>query len=146
MTIGAPRDRTLRPGQLLAFPVRCSAACDLRISVPGGALRPLEYARTRAGIVAVRFRPFAAAIAPERPGPVRIVVDAGSPGAGTTRRTTRRVRLTRLPAPALARIESVRARRLSGGRVEVRFRTSGPPSDTVIGVQGSRTKGDDGSS
>jgi hypothetical protein len=33
VTVGRPRESALRPGQALVVPVRCSAACDLRVSL-----------------------------------------------------------------------------------------------------------------
>ncbi len=70
-------------------------------------------------------------------------MDASAPGARTVRRTTARVRLTRLPALPLPRIENVRTRRLTGGRVEVRWTTTGPATGTLLSVRGLLTRRDD---
>jgi hypothetical protein len=137
VTIGRPRESALRPGQALVLPVRCSAACDLRVTVAGS---QAERSLTRAGTVTVRLVPPDRAIAPVRPGRVRVVVRSSAPGARTVTRTTATPRLRRLPALPLPHIEAIRARRLSGGRVEVRWRMSSDARDTLLAVTGTRTR------
>jgi hypothetical protein len=88
----------------------------------------------------VRLGPPGRAIAPARPGPVRIVVQSSAPGARTVTRTIAKPRLRRLPALPLPRIQAVRARRLSGGRVEVRWRMSSDARETLLAVIGTRTR------
>jgi hypothetical protein len=134
----APRDRTLRPGQTLLLPVRCSAACDLRGTLDDDANYDPGISLDRPGTALLRFRPSNIPVAPRRPGPVRVVVRWSAPGSSTVRSVTENVRLRRLPAPRLPRILDVRARRLSGGRVEVRWRTDGPTIDALWYVYGSR--------
>ncbi|MDA0180105.1 hypothetical protein OJ997_07340 [Solirubrobacter phytolaccae] len=141
VTIGTPRESALRPGQWLVLPVRCSAACDL--SVTYGNTRSddgFQHALSRAGTVMVRLPPSNRGIAPARPGPVKITVRSSAPGARTVTRTVATPRLRRLPALPLPRIEDVRARRLSGGRVEVRWRMSSDARDTLLSVTGTRTR------
>ena len=123
-------------------PVRCSAACDLRVSLAAVGSRA-ERSLTRAGTVTVRLMPADRAIAPVRPGPVRVTVHASAPGARTTTRTIATPRLRRLPALPLPHIEAIRARRLSGGRVEVRWRMSSDARDTLLAVTGTRTRAAD---
>ena len=125
ITIGAPRERALRPAQSLVLPVRCSAACDLDVTLDADDYQGAEYSLPRAGSINVRLQPPSRAIAPARPGPVEVTVHASAPGARTVKRTNATTpHLRRLPALPLPRIEAVRARRLSGGRIEVRWRTS----------------------
>ena len=141
VTVGQPRERALRPGQSLALPVRCTAACDLKVTLTaesGGSTA--ERSLTRAGAVTMRLGPPGRAIAPARPGPVRIVVQSSAPGARAITRTIARPRLRRLPALPLPRIQAVRARRLSGGRVEVRWRMSSDARETLLAVIGTRTR------
>ncbi len=141
VTVGQPRESALRPGQSLALPVRCSAACDLKLTLAakGGGLTA-ERSLTRAGTVTVQLGPPGRAIAPVRPGPVRIIVQSSAPGARTVTRTIARPRLRRLPALPMPRIQTVRARRLSGGRVEVRWRMSSDARETLLSVTGTRTR------
>jgi hypothetical protein len=140
VTVGRPRESALRPAQALVLPVRCSAACDLSVGLRGYGGQGVERSLARAGTVAVTLMPGGRAIAPARPGRVRITVRASAPGARTTTRTVATPRLRRLPALPLPRIEAVRARRLSGGRVEVRWRMSSDARDTLLAVTGTRTR------
>jgi hypothetical protein len=140
VTIGRPRQRALRPGQSLTLPVRCSAACDLRVRVGRS---QIERSLPRAGTVTAEVRPGDGPIAPVRPGPVRVVVESSAPGAQTTTRTVATPRLRRLPALPLPRIEAVRTRRLSGDRVEVRWRVSSDARETLLAVTGTSTRSED---
>ena len=81
-------------------------------------------------------------IAPRRPGTIPVVVRWSAPGSGAVSSVTEQVRLRRLPAPRLPRILGLRARRLSGGRVEVRWRTDGPTIDAVWVAWGTRVAGE----
>ncbi len=136
--IGAPRDRSLRPAQVLVLPVRCSAACDLRGIADDDPSDDPGASLDGPGTAVLRLRPSSTPIAPARPGPLRVVVRWSAPGSSTVRSVTENVRLRRLPAPRLPRILDVRARRLSGGRVQVRWRTDGPTIDAIWYVYGSR--------
>ena len=118
--------------------MRCSAACDIRGELEGDPANP-GASLSRAGTAVLRFDPFGGGIAPRR-GPVSVRLRWSSPGGTEDRSRTVRVRLRRLPAPRLPRIEGVRARRLPGGDVEVRWRTDGPALDAYFGVVGTRTK------
>jgi len=138
--IGAPRERALRPAQALVLPVHCSAACDLSVSLPGYEGQGVEQSLRSRGTVTVRLPPPERGIAPARPGPVRVTVRSSAPGARTVTRTIATPRLRRLPALPLPHIEDVRARRLSGGRVEVRWRMSSDARDTLLAVTGTRTR------
>jgi len=140
VTVGRARDSTLRPGEDLVLPVRCSAACDLEASLAAEEDATIDYSLTRAGTVNVRLAPPGRAIAPARPGPVRVTVRSSAPGARTTTRTIATLRLRRLPALPFPRVEDVRARRLSGGRVEVRWRASSDARDTFFLVTGTRAR------
>ena len=140
VTVGRPRASALRPGQALVLPVRCSAACDLSVTVAGYRGQAVQRSLTRAGTVTVRLTPPNRAIAPVRPGPVRVTVRSSAPGARTATRTIATPRLRRLPALPLPHIQAVRARRLSGGRVEVRWRMSSDARDTLLAVLGTRTR------
>ena len=122
------------PAQALVLPVHCSAACDLDVTLAGDGAQGVQRSLTRAGTVTVRLTPPSRAIAPARPGPVRVTVRSSAPGARTATRTIATPRLRRLPALPLPRIEAVRARRLSGGRVEVRWRMSSDARDTLLSV------------
>ncbi len=136
--IGAPLDRSLRPAQPLVLPVRCSAACDLRGIADDDPIDDAGASLDGPGTALLRFRPSSTPIAPARPGPLRVVVHWSAPGSTVVRSVTQQVRLRRLPAPRLPRIQGLRARRLSGGRVEVRWRTDGPTVDASWIVWGNR--------
>ncbi len=121
------------------FRVRCSAACDLRASLEGRDNTFLTESRTSAGTVDLRFDPHFEAIAPPRPGPVRIALQSGAPGAASPQRRTVRVRLRRLPAPPLPRIEDVRIRR-RGDDLVIRWRTDVRPRDAYQLVYATTTR------
>jgi len=141
VTVGRPRERALRPAQSLVLPIRCSAACDLSVRLPADDRDDaVEASLSRAGTVNVTLAPPYRAIAPARPGPVSVIVRASGPGASTATRTVVRPRLRRVPALPFPRIESVRGRRLSNGRVEVRWRMSSDARDTLLSVTGTRTR------
>ena len=97
VTVGPPRERALRPGQSLALPIRCTAACGPQ----GHAHGRRRWVGRRALAHSRRHRHRAARpagqtpIAPARPGPVRIVVQSSAPGARTVTRTIARPRLRR---------------------------------------------------
>jgi hypothetical protein len=138
IAVGAPRRRALRPAQPLRLPVRCSAACDLRAWRPGQPRNFITASLARAGTAELRFDPLFAAIAPRRPGPVRITVQSGAPGASSAQRRTVRVQLRRLPAPPLPRIVNLRVRR-RGNDLVVRWRTNVPVRDAYQYVYATRT-------
>jgi hypothetical protein len=138
LRVGAPRDRSLRPAQALLLPVRCSAACDVRATLDDDPVDDPGASLASAGTAWLRFRPSSTPLAPRRPGAVRVVVRWSAPGSSVVRSSTERVRLRRLPPPRLPRIRALRARRLSGGRVEVRWRTDAPTVDAYWFVYGSR--------
>ncbi len=140
VTVGRPRRSALRPGEALVLPIRCSAACDLDVTLASGATQGVERSLSRAGTVTVRLSPPGRAIAPVRPGRVRVTVLSSAPGARTVTRTVATPRLRRLPALPLPRVEAVRARRLGDGRVEVRWRMSSDARDTLLAVTGTRTR------
>ena len=116
--VGAPRDRTLRPGQPLVLPVRCSAACDLR-----GALD--DEPGRRPGRVAGRARArrccgsgLRAAGRARDAGRVRRASCAGRrPARAAVRRGHERVRLRRAAraAPAADRRPCARGGWPAGG-------------------------------
>jgi hypothetical protein len=139
VTIGRVRPLALRPSQALVVPVRCSAACDLAVSVSGRGF-PVTRSLTRAGRLDVRIHPAGRPLVPAGGGDLRIVVRASAPGASKVARATKTVRLNRRPALPLPRLAGVRARRLDGGKVEVRWRTTGPARETVLVVEGKRTR------
>ena len=143
VTVGRPRESALRPAQVLVLPVRCSAACDLSVALAAYGTQAVERSLTRAGTVTVRLTPPNRAIAPVRPGPVRVTVHSSAPGARTATRTIATPRLRRLPALPLPRIEAVRTRRRSRDRVEVRWRMSSDARDRLLSVTGTRTRAED---
>ena len=137
--VGPPRRRELRPAQPLIVPVRCSAACDLRASLPGQADNFITASLARAGTADLRFDPPGEAIAPERPGRIRITLQSGSPGAATAQRRIVGVRLRRLPPPPLPQFLDVAIRR-RGDDLVVRWRTDVPPRDGYQFAYATRTR------
>ena len=138
ISVGAPRDRSLRPGQSLVLPIRCRTACDVRGAFDENPIFDAGASRSRAGTALLRFWPGQTPVAPRTPGPVRIRVRWSAPGSGAVRTRTLSVRLRRLPAPRLPRIEDVRVRRLADDRLEVRWRADGPSIDAHWSVTGTR--------
>jgi hypothetical protein len=139
ITAGKPRRSALRPAQPLLLPVRCSAACDLRAWLPGRRDNFITASRSRAGTVVLRFQPLVNGIAPARPGPVRITLQSGAPGAARARQQTVPVRLRRLPSPPLPRINDLRVRR-RGDDLVVRWRTDVPMRDGYLFVYATSTR------
>ena len=128
-----------RPADPLVLPIRCSAACDLSVTIPGRSPYVVGHALTRAGSVNVEIRPFGRALAAVR-GTTAVLVRSSAPGSGTVASKTERLRLRRLPAPPVPRVVDVRTRRLSGGRLEVRWRTTASAADAVFAVIATRTR------
>ena len=122
LEVGAPADRSLRPAQSLSLPVRCSAACDVRVETPERVFDP-GTTRSTPGAVRLRVYPWDKPIAPARPGPVELALVWSAPGSSAVARRTVRVRLRRAPAPRFPRLRDVRATRGPGGVVDVRWST-----------------------
>jgi hypothetical protein len=137
LTVGAPRDRTLRPVQPLVLPVRCAAACDVRAEI-AGRVTAASAALARAGTAMLRFQPEARAVAPKR-GTLKVRLSWSAPGAQTASARTVALRVRRLPSPPVPHLLDVRARRARGGIVDVRWRTDGPALDAGFAVYGTRT-------
>ena len=112
VTVGGRAER-LRPGQALVLPIRCSTACDLSVTLPADGAQPVQRSLTRAGTVNVRLSPPSRAIAPVRPGPVRVIVRSSAPGSRTVTRRVVTPRLRRLPGAAVAARRSPFARAAS---------------------------------
>lgn len=138
VTLGAPRDRSLRPSQSLVLPVRCSAACDIRAQVGNN---EESASLASAGTHVLRFDPLFEAIAPRRPGAVRVRLSWSAPGGRESAARTVSVRLRRLPPPPLPRLQDIRTQRRPGGIVDVRWTTDVPAVDAVFYVYGTRTRG-----
>ena len=119
--------------------MRCSAACDLRASLPGRADNFITASLARAGTADLRFDPLGEAIAPERPGSIPITLQSGAPGAAIAQRQTVRVRLRRLPPPPLPQFLDVRVRR-RGDDLVVRWRTDVPLRDGYQFAYATRTR------
>jgi hypothetical protein len=139
LTVGAPRDRTLRPAQPLELPVSCRAACDIHASIAGQEPQPI-VALPRAGTALVRFQPAFRALASPSGTPVAVELRWSAPGARAAKHRTVAVALRRLPAPPLPRIVNLRVRRLGDGRVDVRWNTDVAARDAYFYVYGSRTR------
>jgi hypothetical protein len=138
VTVGAPRDRSLRPAQALVLPIRCSAACDVRGYVDGRKTAS-TVSLSKPGAAELRFTPSFEALAPRR-GTLKVTVAWSAPGARTASTRTLALRLRRLPPPPLPRLLDVRALRSPGGVVDVRWRTDRPARDAYFLVYGTRTK------
>ena len=93
VTVGAPRDRSLRPAEDLVLPVHCSAACDLRATA-GKYGANVTAALERAGTVRLRFSAFTGALAPAH-GTLTVRLESSAPGARTARTRTVHVQLQR---------------------------------------------------
>jgi len=139
VTVGTPRRTALRPSDPLVLPVRCSAACDLTVTVPNRSPFVVGHALARAGTVNVRIQPFGRALAAAR-GTTAVLIRSSAPGSPTVASKTARLRLRRLPAPPIPRVVDVRTRRLSGGRLEVRWRATNSAENSVFAVEATRTR------
>jgi hypothetical protein len=138
LTVGAPADRTLRPAQPLVLPVRCSAACDLRVAVTGQD-QDRTASLNAAGTIRLRFEPRSRAIAPAH-GPLKVGIRFSAPGARTDEARAVSLRMRRLSAPPFPRISNVSATRGSRGTIDVRWSTDVPVRDAIFVVYGTRTR------
>lgn len=139
ITVGTPRRTALRPAEPLVLPIRCSAACDLSVTIPNRAPYAVTRALTRAGTVDVEIGPFGRALAAAR-GTTAVLIRSSAPGSRTVASKTARLRLRRLPAPPVPRVADVRTRRLSGGRLEVRWRTTRSAENATFVVFATRRR------
>ncbi|RKQ91127.1 hypothetical protein C8N24_0944 [Solirubrobacter pauli] len=131
VTVGTPKVRALRPAQSLKLPVRCSAACDVRVAVPGyPSPTDVTGSLARAGTMELVIRPASDGLAPAR-GRLRLVLRSSAPNARTVQRQTVSLALRRLPPPRVPRLLGVRARRV-GDDIVVRWRTDGPVLDAYF--------------
>ncbi|MDA0170086.1 hypothetical protein OJ998_13395 [Solirubrobacter taibaiensis] len=140
VTVAGPRRTALRPVQTLSIPIRCSAACDLTVQLgkqTGFGSVP------RAGTANVRILGATGALRPGQSSSVPLVVRSSAPGSRDVARTAARVQLRRLPMLPFPRLRDVRARRLSGDRVEVTWRTTRAARETAFFVTASSTRGAD---
>jgi hypothetical protein len=141
VTIGAPRERTLRGGAALRLPVACSAACDVTIataeSLGGAPLTGAVHLR-RAGRATLRITGVGF-LARRRPTRVRLEVAYGARGALHPRRRSLTVKVAHRGA-SLPRITSVRAQRV-GSRIRVAVRVTGLDGRTPLFVSGEDTRG-----
>jgi len=145
LAVGVPRDRSLRPAQTLLLPVRCSAACDVRIE-SDERLFDAGATLTRAGTARMRIFPLSRPIAPVRLGPVKLRFVWSAPGSRVVSRRTVGVDLRRAPASRFPRLLDVRATRRPGGVVDVRWRTDVAARDVgfrIVGDIRRAARGDD---
>ena len=111
----------------LTFRVTCSAACDVRGRVLGRPGAEASISLAAAGTATLRIAPAEnAPLAPARPGPVRVRVLSGAPGARNPQSTTLTVQLRRAPIPPMPTVLDLEAHR-RGPSVVVTWR-----SDTTI--------------
>jgi hypothetical protein len=134
----APRIRLGRVEQLrkggLALPFRCSAACDVRATVPGGANG--RHSLRAPGSSRLTINPVGEGIVLRRPDSVPVQVLTGASGA----RSPGRVTLTaRLRFPRLPRMLGLKAVR-RGKRVVVTWHGDRPLSGASVVVMSSRTR------
>ena len=136
----APRIRLGRVEQLragLALPFRCSAACDVRAAVPGGADGRRSLRTPGAGRLTIK--PVGEGIVLRRPDSVPVQVWTGAAGA----RSAERVTLTaRLRFPRLPRVLGLKAVR-RGKRVVVTWHGDRPLTGASVVVMTSRTRAPD---
>jgi hypothetical protein len=118
----------------LAVPFRCSDACDVRATVPGGegGRRSLRAAGSGRLKIVPEFDP----IALRRPDSVPVQVLSGAPGAHTaaTRTITAKLRVPKLPR--LLGLKAVRR----GKVVAVSWRTDRPLRNATVIAVSSRTR------
>ena len=139
LEVGAPLDASLRPAQPLVLPVHCAVACDVRADTGIGVFDP-RLTLTEAGTARLQIDPPGKALAPERPGPIKVKLRWGAPGARVAQERTISVRLRRLPVPPFPRLLDVRARRAKGGVVDVRWRTDVGVRDAGFVVYGTHAR------
>jgi hypothetical protein len=139
LEVGAPLDASLRPAQPLVLPVHCAAACDVRADTGIGVFDP-RLTLTEAGTARLQIDPPGKALAPERPGPIKVKLRWSAPGARVAQERTISVRLRRLPVPPFPRLLDVRARRAKGGVVDVRWRTDVGVRDAGFYVIGTHAR------
>lgn len=140
VTVGTPKVRALRPAQPLKLPVRCSAACDVRVAVPGyPSATDVTGSLARAGTMELVIEPSSDGLVPAS-GRLRLRLRSSAPNARTVQRQTVSLALRRLPPPRVPRILDARARRV-GDDIVVRWRTDGPVRDAYFLVFGMKGRG-----
>jgi hypothetical protein len=122
VSLGPPRNTVLKPAEALALPVRCSAACDVRVDLPGRYEQVEFLSLPRAGTRVAKFQPLLGPVAPLKSGPVRVRVRYAAPGAQTSAERVETVTLRRLPAKRVPRVLGLEAVR-RGSEVEVSWRS-----------------------
>jgi hypothetical protein len=134
----APRIRLGRVEQLrkggLALPFRCSAACDVRATVPGGANG--RHSLRAAGSGRLTIKPVGEGIVLRRPDSVPVQVLTGAAGVRSPGRFTLTARLR---FPRLPRVLGLKAVR-RGKRVVVTWHGDRPLSGASVVVMSSRTR------
>ncbi len=122
IALGAPLDAVLKPKQSLELPVSCSAACELRVDLPGhlGAVQFVSLARK--GTRTVEFEPDFEPLVPLRREPVRVRLRFSAPGAAVATERIETVTARRLPSPPTPHVRGLKAVR-HGSAVDVSWRT-----------------------
>ena len=118
LEVGAPVDASLRPAQPLVLPVRCSAACDVRVR-SGIPLFDPRFSLEQAGTARLDV----GTVTPSRSGTVEVKFSWSAPGAREVQERTASVHVRQLPRPPFPRLLNVRARHGAGGVVDIRWST-----------------------
>jgi hypothetical protein len=131
-------DSVVKNGDPLVLRVRCSAACDVRGQVHGA---DGQLSLDRAGRGRLRIQPRSLAIGSSRRRLVTVRLLYGAPGALHPQARTLRVRVRVTGVPRIHHIRSVRATRVTGDRIRVRWTTDVGGSESAFVVTGSATRG-----
>ncbi len=143
ITVGVPAKRVLTEERELRLPITCGGPCEVLATIPAQSLPitgRLRLAKAGTGTLAIAG---AFLEADTKPGPLRVKLAYGAPGARrliTRTVTVRGVSRTGLPFPRATAVKAVRR----GDRVVVTWRVTGPPGAFGAFVSGDDARDDQG--
>jgi hypothetical protein len=137
--IGRPLRTVIGKDEPLRLPVRCSAACDVRLHLAADSGLDEQISLAHAGVRTARLGSGNAPVAPKRRGPVRVRVLYGAPGAAHPGTRLLTFRLRRAPEPARPKLTSASAVRDSQG-ILVTWTTDIPAKGSDFTVTGAATR------
>lgn len=138
--LGRPRKLVLKARDPLALPVRCDAACDVRVDLPDYAGQAEYVSLPGAGSRVVEFAPEPGSFLPARRGPVRVRLRVSAPAAEPAAERIETVTVRRLPGKPIPRVRHLKAVR-RGSAVVVSWSTDiGASADSFVVLGSPRQK------
>jgi hypothetical protein len=139
VSLGAPADRVVAPGEQLVLPVSCSAPCDVRGQALGGSGATGRVQLKRAGRGLLKLETGSVPLAPRRLGPVRLRLTYGRVNTQQPSVRIVTVRLQRPADPPRPRLVGLRAVRREH-TIRVTWRVRNPAELAAYLVTGATTR------